>query len=190
MHDKGLTPNQKFILAEIHQLSSLKKGCLASNKHFSELTGITTQGVSKAINDLEKKGYITIDNAQAKRNFGREITINYRKSPINYRKSPINYRKSPINCGLESKENIQDNKKNPYQLFIEELEQKVPLPSKVTATKEGQEYFKKISDVDALIVEYITYQQDTGEFAKRITPFMKDYVARDRSGNENGLIFA
>ena len=42
MHDNNLTPNQKFILAEIQQLSSLEKGCIASNRHFSELIGITT----------------------------------------------------------------------------------------------------------------------------------------------------
>ena len=91
MHDNNLTPNQKFILAEIQQLSSLEKGCIASNRHFSELIGITTMGVSKAINDLADKGYITIDNAQTKRNFGRVITINSGKSDIN--------------SGLESKEN-------------------------------------------------------------------------------------
>ncbi len=91
MHDKKLSPNQKFILAEIEQLNSLDKGCIGSNKHFAELIGITPQGVSKAIHDLENKGYIKIDNAQTKRNFGRIITINSGKSAIN--------------SGLESKEN-------------------------------------------------------------------------------------
>ncbi len=91
MHDKKLSPNQKFILAEIEQLNSLDKGCIGSNKHFAELTGITPQGVSKAIHDLENKGYIKIDNAQTKRNFGRIITINSGKSAIN--------------SGLESKGN-------------------------------------------------------------------------------------
>ena len=96
MHDKKLSPNQKFILAEIHQLSSLKKGCIASNLHFAELTGITKQGVSKAINQLAEMDYIFIDNAQTKRNFGRVITINSGKSAIN--------------SGLQSKENITTNK--------------------------------------------------------------------------------
>lgn len=98
MHDNNLTPNQKFILAEIQQLSSLEKGCIASNRHFSELIGITTMGVSKAINDLADKGYITIDNAQTKRNFGRVITINSGKSDIN--------------SGLESKENKTSSSSN------------------------------------------------------------------------------
>ena len=103
MHDKNLSPNQKFILAEIYQLSQLDKGCVASNRHFSELVGITTMGVSKSINDLSLKGYISIENAQTKRNFGRVITINSGKSDINSGKSDIN-------SGLQSKENKTMNK--------------------------------------------------------------------------------
>ena len=98
MHDKKLSPNQKFILSEIMQLSELDKGCFASNKHFAELIGITTMGVSKALHDLEEKGYIKIDNSQTKRNFGRTIAINSGKSPIN--------------SGLESKGNIQSKKQD------------------------------------------------------------------------------
>ena len=92
MHDKNLTPNQKFILAEIEQLTQLDRGCFASNKHFSELIGISIAGVSNAIQDLEKKRYITIDNSDTKRNFGRKITIH----------SGV---ESSIHSGVESKEN-------------------------------------------------------------------------------------
>ena len=96
MHDKNLTPNQKFILAEIEQLSSLDKGCIASNKHFSELIGIKVQGVSNAINDLAKKGYIHIDNSNTVRNYGRLITIHSNVPPIH--------------SNVESKENKTKNK--------------------------------------------------------------------------------
>lgn len=92
MHDKNLTPNQKFILAEIEQLSQLDRGCTASNKHFSELIGISIAGVSNALQDLEKKGYINIDNSDTKRNFGRKITIH----------SGV---ESSIHSGVESKGN-------------------------------------------------------------------------------------
>ena len=92
MHDKKLSQSKKFILAEIQQLVSLEKGCIATNSHFAKLIGITSQGVSKALNELAKDGYININNAQTKRNFGREISINSGKSGIN--------------SGLESKENI------------------------------------------------------------------------------------
>ena len=96
MHDKKLTPNQKFILAEIEHLSSLYKGCIATNKHFSDLIGITVQGVSRALQQLEINGYIKIDNSSTKRNFGRVITINHSLY-------------TTINHSLESKENKQYN---------------------------------------------------------------------------------
>ena len=110
MHNNNITPNQKFILAEIQQLSSLEKGCIASNRHFSELIGITMSGVSKAINDLEEKRYIKIDNAQTKRNFGRVITIDSGKSAIDSGKSAIDSGKSAIDSSQESKENKTINK--------------------------------------------------------------------------------
>ncbi len=95
--DLDITWLKKALLSEVSQLEILDKGCIASNKHFSEKFNITTQGVSKALNELFKDGYIVIDNAQTKRNFGRTITINHRKSAINHRKSAINH-------SLESKE--------------------------------------------------------------------------------------
>ncbi len=61
MHDKNLNQSQKFILAEIEQLSQLDKGCFASNGHFSDLIGITKENVSRNINELEKMGYIAIE---------------------------------------------------------------------------------------------------------------------------------
>jgi Mn-dependent DtxR family transcriptional regulator len=103
MHDKNLSPNQKFIFAEIHQLSMLDKGCIATNRHFSELIGISVQGVSNAISDLQKKGYISIDNSKTVRNNGREITIHSDVSTIH---SDV----SPLHSDVESKENRTINK--------------------------------------------------------------------------------
>jgi len=162
MHDKKLSPNQKFILAEIHQLNSLEKGCFASNKHFAELIGITTQGVSKSINQLSEMGYIAIDNAQTKRNFGRVITINSGKSGIN--------------SGLESKENITVNKTiSKFDDFLSQLEKACKYKSKVTKTKDGEKLFKQIKDIGKLFNDYIDYQKENGNYSVRITDFMKDY---------------
>jgi len=120
MHDKKLTPNQKFILAEIHQLSSLEKGCIASNRHFSELIGITMSGVSKALNDLEEKGYIIINNSQTKRNVGRVITIDSGKSGIDSGKSGIDWsQESKENRTVNRTVNIKNKQKD---LNLEEIE--------------------------------------------------------------------
>jgi Mn-dependent DtxR family transcriptional regulator len=169
MHDKNLTPNQKFILAEIQQLSQLDKGCIASNQHFAELIGITKQGVSKAINELAENEYITIDNAQTKRNFGRVITINYRKSAINYRKSAIN-------SGLQSKENKTKNKtKNIFDDFLDQLKSSSKYKTKVTKTRDGEKLFKEIEDKGKLFSDYLKHQEEKKEFSVRITSFMEDY---------------
>jgi biotin operon repressor len=80
---------KRILLAEISQLEMLDKGCVASNAHFSEKLKLSKQAISKALNELNKDGYIQIDNAQAKRNFGRKITINFGKSGINFGKSGI-----------------------------------------------------------------------------------------------------
>ena len=75
MLDKNLNCSQKIILAEIYQLSKLKNGCFANNKHFSDLTGITKENVSRNIKELAKKGYVKIVNNGVKRNRGRNIKI-------------------------------------------------------------------------------------------------------------------
>jgi len=82
MHDKNLTANQKFILAEIEQLSELEKGCTAGNEHFSKLIGIAKESVSRSINDLEKKGYISIEVVNGTRNHVRIISLNKTSNPV------------------------------------------------------------------------------------------------------------
>lgn len=54
---KELSPMEKFFFIEISSLDC-KKGCFASNAHFSELFGITTQRCSQIIHSLESKGWI------------------------------------------------------------------------------------------------------------------------------------
>ena len=103
MENNNFSWTKKAIYMEISQLEELENGCTASNRHFAEKIGISNAGVSKAINEMRDSGYITIDNAQTKRNFGRVLAINYRKSAINSRKSPIN-------LSIETKEKKLENK--------------------------------------------------------------------------------
>ena len=169
MHDKNLTPNQKFILAEIEQLSQLDKGCIASNKHFSELVGIKMAGVSNAINDLHKKGYINIDNSNTKRNYGRVITIH---SDV----STIHSNVPPLHSDVESKENKTINKTtNIFEDFLKQLKEASKYKTKVTKTKEGEVLFKSIEDKGKLFTDYIAHQEEKKEYSVRITAFMEDY---------------
>ena len=68
-YDKSITPNAKLLYGEITALCNEKGYCWASNNYFANLYEVTPQAVSKWINQLAKKGYITLDYERA----GNEI---------------------------------------------------------------------------------------------------------------------
>ena len=113
MHDKNLNQSQKFILAEIEQLSQLDNGCFASNKHFSDLIGITKENVSRNINDLEKMGYISTEIKKGSRNHIRIITITEIVIP------PYQNSKTPLLKQQETKGIKQSNITNNIQDIVE-----------------------------------------------------------------------
>lgn len=76
LHDKNTTMQEKFILVEIQNLSMLDKGCIASNEHFSELFKVKKEAISRSLNNLQKKGYITVEIKGGSRNHDRKIFIN------------------------------------------------------------------------------------------------------------------
>jgi DNA-binding MarR family transcriptional regulator len=119
MHDSNLNQSQKFIYAEIEQLSQLDKGCVASNQHFSELIGITKENVSRNINDLEKKGYINIEIVNGTRNHTRIITLTKIVRP------PYQNSKTPLSKRQETKENKTINKT--INTFISQLQEVMTL---------------------------------------------------------------
>lgn len=110
MHNNELNQSQKFILAEIEQLSSLEKGCIATNEHFSKLIGITKENVSRNLNDLQSKGYINIDIKNGSRNHIRMITL-IKIATITKTVSPsYQNSKPPLLKQQETKENKKINK--------------------------------------------------------------------------------
>lgn len=58
-YDKDLTPNAKLLYGEITALCNEKGYCWANNSYFSELYGISIRSISKCINQLIEKKYIT-----------------------------------------------------------------------------------------------------------------------------------
>lgn len=168
--DKNTTMQEKFILAEIQNLSVLELGCVASNEHFAEMLGVKKESISRSISSLEKKGYITSDIKNGSRNFGRKITLN--KLLFHPKQNVI----SPLTNCLETKGNNTSNKTiNKYEAFIAELKAKVSIKSKVTKTKEGEKIFKSIKDKQKLVTDYVNHQLEKKEYAQRITAFMEDY---------------
>lgn len=59
--DTTISPIQKFFLLEIDSLNHPKKGCYASNAHFSEMFGMAKTHCSRIIKQLEAADKITID---------------------------------------------------------------------------------------------------------------------------------
>ena len=122
MHDKNLNQSQKFLLAEIEQLSQLQKGCIASNKHFHELIGISRENVSRNLSDLVKKGYINIETIKGSRNHDRIITpLLKQQDPLTKVVSPpYQSSKTPLLKQQETKENRvfnrTVNKENPLNI--------------------------------------------------------------------------
>ena len=138
MHDVNLNQSQKFILAEIEQLSQLDKGCIASNQHFSDLIGITKENVSRNINELQAKGYINIEIVPGTRNHTRIVTLTTLVRP------PYQSSKTPLLKQQETKENKTTNKTtnktviadlNCYKEIIDHLNQVTESNYKATGSK-------------------------------------------------------
>lgn len=87
--DKNLSIMEVIVLTEIDSLDN-ENGCVASNKHFAEFTGLSKNRVSEIINGLKTKGYVNIqyffDDFGQKR---RTMRLNQpvRKSDIGIRNS-------------------------------------------------------------------------------------------------------
>jgi hypothetical protein len=61
-HDKNLSGNAKWILAEILNLLRVERQyCWASNDHFAEVFGLTKTNVSYHIHELENQGWIRVE---------------------------------------------------------------------------------------------------------------------------------
>lgn len=58
-YDKDLTPNAKLLYGEITALCNEKGHCWATNDYFSNLYGVSKTSISKWINSLVKKGYVS-----------------------------------------------------------------------------------------------------------------------------------
>lgn len=58
-YDESLPPNAKLLYGEITALCNAEGYCWASNKYFAELYAVSTVSVSKWINALASRGYIS-----------------------------------------------------------------------------------------------------------------------------------
>lgn len=160
--DANLTIQEMLFLAEIDSLDVDEKGCYASNKHFSDFFGLTTQRCSQVINSLKEKDYISIELI-----FGAEKQIEKRViRVVNKFDTPIKYSlrgyqenvKGSNTSFSNTKDILSSSEKIPYSEIISYLNQVTNKKYKVTQKwkdlikarwNEGQrlEDFKKVINV-------------------------------------------
>ena len=58
-YDKDLTPNAKLLYGEITALCNERGYCWSENSYFAELYGVSNTSISKWINLLVQKGYLS-----------------------------------------------------------------------------------------------------------------------------------
>ena len=84
--DDNLTWSEKMLLVEIDSLSTLEKGCIATNEYLSNFFNLSKDRISKLISSLKAKGYIEVKliyNGDTKQIIKREITTRgYRKKQL------------------------------------------------------------------------------------------------------------
>lgn len=164
IRDNSLTMQEKIVYLEIVNLSSLDKGCIASNNHFEQCFGISKKSVSNTISSLIKKGLV--ESKITDRNHTRILSI--KDGGVSTKNGQVSIKDG------ETKEN-KTNNKSEFDKFIDFLKSKCKYKSKVTKTKDGEKLFKNIDNKKALAEAYIRHQEGKKEYAVRITKFMEDY---------------
>ena len=122
-YDESLPPNAKLLYGEITALCNSEGYCWASNKYFAELYGVSVVSISKWINALASRGYISsqiIYKEGTKEIINRYITILY--EPIKEKfNTPIEEKFKENNTSLNTTFNndIKESKNSSFDKIIE-----------------------------------------------------------------------
>lgn len=146
---------------------------MSENWNFT-LQSIATQqkdgldSVKSAMDELKQYGYISYEKHS---NGSGTYFLNDEPNMENPNvENPKLVKSTPI-----KKKNLDKNKNNSYDIFLDFLKSKCKYKSKITKTKEGKDLFNQIQDKKQLVIDYLKHQEDKKDFAVRITKFMEDY---------------
>lgn len=160
---------------------------MSENWNFT-LQSIATQqkdgldSVKSAMDELKQYGYISYEKHS---NGSGTYFLNDEPNMENPNvENPNLVKSTPI-----KKKNLDKNKNNSYDIFLEFLKSKCKYKSKITKTKEGKDLFNQIQDKKQLLIDYLKHQEDKKDFAVRITKFMEDYntVYKNQDNNINSV---
>ena len=173
-YDESLPPNAKLLYGEITALCNAEGYCWASNKYFAELYGVSVISISKWINALVNRGYLSseiIYKEGTKEIDKRYITIVY--DPI---KEKFN---TPI------KEKFKDNNTSSNNTL--NITSNIDKPTRTRFTpptlEEVQAYCRdRNNNVDA--EKFINHYKSNGWMVGRTK--MQDWQAAVRTWERNG----
>mgnify|MGYP001063077557 CR=1 FL=1 len=172
LEDKNLSSTAKLILAEIYALSDQNGVCYPSNKHFSELLGISEIQVSRCINQLKRENWISIEILKEKGNL-RIIRINL--EGIN-KKLKTSYQK--VKEGYYQK--CKERKYNIEKIQLENTSIEGVLPNSLNSVSVIRDYFvQKCQELKGFQPE-MNYTKEGALIKKRLKKYtieqLKDLI--------------
>lgn len=177
-YDESLPPNAKLLYGEITALCNVEGYCWASNKYFAELYGVSVISISKWINALADRGYISsqiIYKEGTKQIDKRYITIIY--DPIKEKfNTPI---KEKFKDNITSI-NTTFNTTNEYIYKSDKPTRKRFIPPTIEEVKDY--CFERNNNVDA--ERFIDYYTSNGWMVGKNK--MKDWKSAVRTWEKNG----
>ena len=178
-YDESLPPNAKLLYGEITALCNVEGYCWASNKYFADLYGVSTVSISKWINALANRGYIS-----------SQIIYKEGTKEIDKRYITIIYDPIKENFNTSIKEKLKDNNTSFNNTFNNtneyiEIKDKPPTRTRFIPPKreEVQAYCQeRQNDVD--VERFVDYYTSNGWMVGKNR--MKDWKAAVRTWEKNG----
>lgn len=174
-YDESLPPNAKLLYGEITALCNAEGYCWASNKYFADLYGVSVVSISKWINALVDRGYLSsqiVYKEGTKEIDKRYLTIVY--DPI---KENFN---TPIKENFKENNTSPNNTSNTINEYIDKPTRKRFTPPTL---EEVQAYCRERNNkVDA--EKFINHYTSNGWMVGRTK--MQDWKAAVRTWEKNG----
>lgn len=148
-YDKDLPPNAKLLYGEITALSNDKGFCWARNEYFSNLYGVSEVSISKWVNALVKKNYISSEMVYNDGKTYRCLTIVYDglKEKFN---APVKekFNHNNTNTNNTNKENIIKEKPSEDDILLWFNKVYSIYPRKVSKVQAKATFTKKLKGLD------------------------------------------
>ncbi|QDP54503.1 MAG: hypothetical protein Unbinned5336contig1001_35 [Prokaryotic dsDNA virus sp.] len=174
LRDENLSMMQRMLYAKLLGLDN-DKGCYASNQYLADCLGVSKHTVSRAISDLEKKGYIST-----------EIVYKKNSKEVDYRGISCISHTPLINMREGTPQMVKDNIKKEYKVEKETFDLFwIHYPKKVGKAKAWVSWKANYKDIDSnreQIMNHIKKAYTNTE--KQFIPNPATYINQERWWDE------